>query len=218
MTDNTTEGITVEPSLPVWVVDDDDVRLSLRFALATHNFNAMTFASGEEFLEQVDIMQPGCAVLDLTMRGLNGMDVQNRLRESNSPISVILLTGNGTIRQAVQAMENGAISFMEKPVDPDELAKKVAFALEHSSRTWRFTKIRALLDTFSRREAQIFELICQGYKTTEIAAKLFLSARTVDVHRSHIIQKLGGQTPIGLLYDLARCTTTGDLLAGKQKK
>lgn len=204
--------------LPVWVVDEDDVRFSIRFALATHNFNAMTYSSGELFLQEVEIMQPGCVVLDLSMHQVSGLDVQRILKEGNSPIEVIMLSGHGTIREAVTAMENGAVTFLEKPVDPDELASKVQLGLDRSARKWQQLQMQKLLQGFSRREAQIFELVCQGLTNSEIATKLFLSQRTVEVHRAHITKKLDPHTPISVLYELVRSITPAELIAGKPKK
>ena len=194
----------VPADLPVWVVDDDDVRYSIRFALATHSLNAETFSSGEEFFSSVNPAQPGCLVVDMTMQGMSGRDVQTKLREAGSPIRVIVLSGHGTIRMAVEAMENGAVCFLEKPVDPDELVKKVHLALDLSRLEHQKALIREKLSTFSRREAQIFDLLCQGVKNTEIADKLFLSQRTVEVHRAHIMKRLGNTAPISILYELAR--------------
>ena len=190
--------------LPVWIVDDDDVRYSIRFALATQQLHAETFSSGEEFLSTVNPAQPGCLVVDMTMDGMSGKDVQTKLREVGSPIRVILLSGHGTIRMAVEAMENGAVCFLEKPVDPDELIKKVRLALELSRLEYGKARIREKLATFSRREAQIFDLLCQGMKNTDIAEKLFLSQRTVEVHRAHIMKRLDNTAPISILYELAR--------------
>jgi two-component system response regulator TtrR len=201
MTENDT---TPHASGRVWIADDDDVRYSIRFALATHGLQAETFASGEEFFEHVDPSQTGCLVLDMTMSGMNGLEVQQRLRDEGSPIKVILLSGHATVRMAVAAMENGAVSFLEKPVDPEELSAKVKKALAESELAGHKAAMRAKLATFSKREAQIFDLICLGLKNSEIAQKLFLSQRTVEVHRAHIMKRLGSEPPIRILYELAR--------------
>lgn len=194
----------VNDDLPVWIVDDDDIRYSIRFALATHNYSALTFSSGEEFFQNISPEQPGCLVVDLTMQGMSGIDVQKRLRDLDSPIKVIILSGHGNVRTAIEAMENGAISFMEKPVDPEELIVKVRQALEASRLESQKSQIRHLLRQFSKREAQIFDLVCQGLKNGEIAAKLFLSQRTVESHRANMVKRLGTLSPITVLYELAR--------------
>lgn len=190
-------------TLPVWVVDEDDVRFSLRFALATHNFNAFTFSSCQEFLDKIDPLTPGCIVLDATTNNKSPQDIQAHLNALESPISIIMISAHGSIRSAVQAMTNGAVSFLEKPVDPEELVNLVKVGLERSLLTWQKSQAKALLKRLSRREAQIFDLIGQGFKNQEIADSLFLSTRTVEVHRLHINNKLGNYSFYRLLYDLA---------------
>lgn len=217
MTTDTNDTDLSSASLPVWVVDDDDVRFSIRFGLATHSLSVETYSSGEEFFREVNPEQPGCLVVDMSMSGMSGLDVQKHLTEVGSPIKVILLSGHGTIRMAVEAMENGAVSFLEKPVDPEELVQKVRQALDLSRVEAKKVAARKLLRTFSKREAQIFELVCQGYKNTEIAEKLFLSQRTVEVHRAHIARRLESTSPIRILYDLARRTLNDPPLAGHGK-
>ena len=193
-----------QEEIPVWVVDDDEVRYSIRFALATHGIDARTYASGEDFFNLVETDQPGCLVVDLTMPGMSGIEVLKRLRDLDSPIKVIVLSGHGTIRTAVEAMENGAISFMEKPVDPDDLLVKINAARDASLLEVRKTRVRHMLRQFSKRETQIFDLVCQGLKNGEIAEKLFLSTRTVESHRANITKRLEDCAPIGILYELAR--------------
>ena len=188
-----------QEEIPVWVVDDDEVRYSIRFALATHGIDARTYASGEDFFNLVETDQPGCLVVDLTMPGMSGIEVLKRLRDLDSPIKVIVLSGHGTIRTAVEAMVNGAISFMEKPVDPDDLLMNINAARDAS-----LLEVRHLLRQFSKRETQIFDLVCQGLKNGEIAEKLFLSTRTVESHRANITKRLEDCAPIGILYELAR--------------
>ena len=187
---------------PVWIVDDDDVRFSLSFALSPR-YEPQTFGSGEEFLSQVSLDRPGCLILDLRMLGMTGLDVQKRLIEAQSPIGVVFLSGHGDIRTAVSAMESGAVSFLEKPVDPDLLAAAVQKALDASYERHRRKHIHKLLSTLTAREMQIFRMVCQGRKNSDIAEELFVSKRTVEVHRMHISRKLGYAAPIRFLGELA---------------
>lgn len=187
---------------PVWIVDDDDVRFSLSFALSPR-YEPQTFGSGEEFLSQVSLDRPGCLILDLRMFGMTGLDVQKRLIEAQSPIGVVFLSGHGDIRTAVSAMESGAVSFLGKPVDPDLLAAAVQKALDASYERHRRKHIHKLLSTLTAREMQIFRMVCQGRKNSDIAEELFVSKRTVEVHRMHISRKLGYAAPIRFLWELA---------------
>lgn len=173
---------------PVWVVDDDDVRESLTFALQPR-FEAASYPTLEAFLTQADLMQPGCLVIADRFAGLNEssldeFNVQHELELRRSPVTVVFLSSLANIRAAVRALRQGAVSFLEKPVDPEELGDAVAEGL------------------VSKRERQIFVLICRGLKNGDIAALLELSQRTVEVHRAHISRKLGDAAPIRLLYEL----------------
>ena len=205
-------------ALPVWVIDDDDVRFSIRFALATHNLTVDTFASTRAFLANVDLDQPGCLLLNMDMHACESPDIISQLKDANSPIKVIGLSGNATVRSAVAAMERGVAGFFEKPVDPEELVQKVKKSLAASALDYSKYRIRTVLRTFSRREAQIFELLCQGLTSAEIADKLFLSQRTIEVHRSHIGKRLGNVSPITILYMLLKGTPEDPPLAGKPQK
>ena len=160
-----------QEKIPVWVVDDDEVRYSIRFALATHGIDARTYASGEDFFNLVETDQPGCLVVDLTMPGMSGIEVLKRLRDLDSPIKVIV---------KINAARDASLL---------EVCK---------------TRVRHMLRQFSKRETQIFDLVCQGLKNGEIAEKLFLSTRTVESHRANITKRLEDRAPIGILYELAR--------------
>lgn len=201
--------------IPVWVIDDDDVRFSIRFALATHNLTVETFASAAAFLSQIKLDQPGCLLLNMDMPSFEGLDLIDRLAQFGSPIKVIGLSSNASVRAAVTAMERGAVGFFEKPVDPEELVVKVKKALGISKLEFRKFRIRQTLSTFSRREAQIFELTCQGMTSSDMAEKLFLSTRTIEVHRAHIGKRLGNAAPIAILYSLLQNSPDDPPLAGK---
>lgn len=195
-----------EPAGPVWVVDDDDVRESLSFALRPR-FETHTFPSLESFLAGADLTRPGCLVItdrfgELTESGASSANVHRELEVRRSPVSVIYLSSQGDVRSAVRAMREGAVSLLEKPVDPEELAEAVAEGLERALRRARRNELARLFESLSRRERQIFVLICHGLKNGNIAELLGLSQRTVEVHRAHISRKLGNAAPIRLLYEL----------------
>lgn len=200
----TTYHLAAEDPLlgPVWVVDDDDVRHTIRYALAMHGLEVRTFASGEEFLEKVKYDRPGALVLDLHMPGLSGLDVQAELLRQGSPIAVILLSSRASVRGAVDAMRNGAITFLEKPVDPEELIQNIELALRISHARAKKFKLHGIINTLSKREKDIFEYLCQGLRTNEIADKVSRSQRTIEVHRAHIARKLAPYNIPQLLFEL----------------
>ena len=122
-----------ELKLPVYVVDDDEsVRDSLAFMLEGHDFNVTTFEDGQAFIDGVDLSQPGCVVLDSRMPILRGQEVQQRLNQQHSPLSVIFLTGHGDVPMAVDALKLGAVDFFQKPVDGEQLALAIHKAMRHS--------------------------------------------------------------------------------------
>lgn len=191
---------------PVWVVDDDDVRESLTFALQPR-FEAASYPTLEAFLTQADLMQPGCLVIADRFAGLNEssldeFNVQHELELRRSPVAVVFLSSLANIRAAVRTLRQGAVSFLEKPVDPEELGDAVAEGLERALRRAQRNRLAERFESLSKRERQIFVLICRGLKNGDIAALLELSQRTVEVHRAHISRKLGDAAPIRLLYEL----------------
>lgn len=193
---------------PVWVVDDDDVRDSIAFALQTR-FNVVMHPSSDQLLSRAELSQPGCIIIDMHARGMNGLDFLHYLNVQRSPASVIFLSSHATVRTAVALIEAGAAGFFEKPVDPDQLAPAVEKALQLARRKdWKL-QLKELVVVLSHRERQIFEFVSQGLKNNEIAEKLFLSQRTVEVHRAHITRKIGQAAPTRILYELSLANDDG---------
>lgn len=123
-------------------------------------------------------------------------------QDALSSVTVVFLSSLANIRAAVRALRQGAVSFLEKPVDPEELGDAVAEGLERALRRAQRNRLAERFESLSKRERQIFVLICRGLKNGDIAALLELSQRTVEVHRAHISRKLGDAAPIRLLYEL----------------
>lgn len=191
----------------VWVVDDDDVRESLSFALRPRYFTK-TFPSLSSFFKEADLDAPGCLIVADELAHFGSLGVLEELRRLRSPVSVVFLSTETDVRTAVQMLQEGAVSVFEKPVDPEELSHAVERALARSARLARRYRLETLYETLSRREKQIFVLVCLGLKNGDIAKLLNLSQRTVEVHRAHIGRKLGDAAPIRLLYELVQ--TTGE--------
>ena len=191
-----------QEKIPVWVVDDDEVRYSIRFALATHGIDARTYASGEDFFNLVETDQR-CLVVDLTMPGMSGIEVLKRFAISTAPSS------HRAFRP--RHYPHGRRSHGERrDLLHGEARRSRRPSREDQRRTRRSllevckTRVRHMLRQFSKRETQIFDLVCQGLKNGEIAEKLFLSTRTVESHRANITKRLEDRAPIGILYELAR--------------
>jgi len=179
----------------VHVVDDDaDVRASLSFLLGGAGYEVQSYPSGEVFVAALPELAPGCLLLDMRMPGLDGFGVLEALSEQKADIPAVVLTGHGDIPQAVRAMKAGAVDFLEKPYERAALLKVVerACALrkpqvqtDHDDGPAR--QIAAL----SVRERQVLQGLVAGLPNKSIAYDLKISPRTVEIHRAHMMEKLG---------------------------
>lgn len=190
-----------EKQLPVYVVDDDEsVRDSLAFMLEEHDFNVTTFADGQSFLDEVDIHQAGCVILDSRMPNLRGQQVHQILNQSNSPLAVIYLTGHGDVPMAVDALQAGAINFFQKPVKGDELAQAILQGQEHSAASLDIAAAKSAYESLTPREKDILRLIIEGKRNIRIADELCIAMRTVEVHRASLLKKFSAKTVAELAY------------------
>lgn len=179
----------------VYVVDDDDELAELfSLLLSSVSLPHRRFASGEAFLAAIGPSDWGCVILDLRMPGMGGMAVLRQLRDLGSVLSVIVVTGHGEIRTAVEAIQWGAINFLEKPFSNEELLANVQRALVDSrgrfSQRERQRELQGKFDLLSPRERQVAALVTRGLTSKEIAEELGISARTVEVHRARILEQL----------------------------
>ena len=193
-------------SVPVYVVDDDEsVRDSLAFMLGGYDIYVTTYAGGQAFLDNAEIMQPGCVSLDSRMPGLRGQEVQAILTQCHSPLSIIFLTGHGDVSMAVDAFKSGAVDFLQKPVDGEKLVQAITIAAEKS--LVRSEQLSALLSyqSLTERELDILLLLVQGKRNQQIANDLCIAVRTVEVHRSSLMKKFNAKTiaELVLQYGLA---------------
>ncbi|MBN8753042.1 MULTISPECIES: response regulator transcription factor [Variovorax] len=179
------------------IVDDDEaVRRSLGLLLLSRGYAVQTFASGEAFLEGADLQRAGCAILDLRMDGMSGLQVFDALRAQDSPLVVIFLSGHGDIPMAVEAVQNGAFGWLEKPCNDEQLLDSIARALrqagENAVRRQARQAAQALWDKLTPREMQVARLVAEGKPNKQIALELApLEQRTVETHRAHVFAKLG---------------------------
>lgn len=195
--DNTV--VPVDGDGVVFVVDDDaGIRAALRRLLRLHGLALEMYASGRDFLDHADLHRSGCVLLDVRMPGMNGLEVQAELNRLHIPLPVIFLTGTSDIPMAVAAMRQGAEDFIEKPFDNRQLLVRVQQALEHArTRIRRSADRDAVLDRWRRltpRERQVLELVTMGKTAKEIARTLGASHRTIEIHRGHLMEKMGAAT------------------------
>lgn len=179
------------------IVDDDEaVRRSLGLLLLSRGHAVQAFASGEAFLAGADLQRPGCVVLDLRMEGMSGLQVFDALRAQDSPLVVIFLSGHGDIPMAVEAVQNGAFGWLEKPCNDERLLESIARALQKAEeiavRRQARQAAEALWSKLTPREMQVARLVAQGLPNKRIALELApLEQRTVETHRAHVFAKLG---------------------------
>ncbi|MCL1068432.1 MULTISPECIES: response regulator transcription factor [Shewanella] len=179
---------------PVYLVDDDDAIIdSITFLMDGFGYQIESFNSGDRFLANVDLSQAGCVILDARMPGLSGPEVQQLLVEAKSPLSIIFLTGHGDVPMAVDAFKQGAFDFFQKPVQGKVLAQSIEKGLQYSTRQhWKMDNL-ALIDSLSERENQIFKLVIAGNTNKQMSNELCVAVRTIEVHRSKLMEKLGVQ-------------------------
>ncbi|WP_440871654.1 response regulator transcription factor [Vibrio diabolicus] len=190
-----------EKQLPVFVVDDDEsVRDSLAFMLEEHDFNVTTFADGQSFLDEVDVQQAGCIILDSRMPNLRGQQVHQILNQANSPLAVIYLTGHGDVPMAVDALQAGAVNFFQKPVKGDELAQAILQGQAQSAANLDMATAKSAYESLTPREKDILRLIIAGKRNIRIADELCIAMRTVEVHRANLLKKFSAKTVAELAY------------------
>jgi two-component system response regulator FixJ len=180
----------------VHVVDDDDILRELATALLDDaGYETIAYDSGSAFLVEIDAAAPGCVLLDIHMPGLDGLSVQQAMKDRGFGWPVIVLTGRGDVGLAVQAMKNGAFEFLQKPYEPEALKAVLADAFEkfeaESEEAARVSNARTLIDSLSGRELQVLRGLLAGLPNKLIAYELDLSVRTVEIYRGKVMDKLG---------------------------
>lgn len=193
-------GEQIEPALTdqkrlVYVIDDDsDVRRSLHFALATSGITVWPFAAPEDFLEQLDKLEPAPVLLDLRMRTLDGMQVLQTLADRGNHWPIVMFSAYGDIPIAVRAMKLGAMDFVEKPVSLAVLEEVLAKSFEALSVVIEQIRAseaaQARLNLLTPRETEILQLLIKGASNKIVAHDLDISSRTVEIHRSNALKKL----------------------------
>ena len=180
----------------VFVVEDDDaVRDSLLLLLKAVGYQTSGFPNAQAFLQEDVTQLQGCLVLDIRMPGMTGMELHRKLLESNCALPVIFVTGHGDVNMAVEAMKLGAVDFVEKPYLEEELLSKINKAMKMDSEqreSLRYKEqLRQRIKSLTPREFEIMGLMVEGHANKVIAIDLNISQRTVEIHRSRVMQKMG---------------------------
>jgi len=186
-----------------YIVDDDEaIRDALAWLLKSRGLPCATYASAEDFLAEWTPAMSGCIVLDMRMTGMSGLDCFDQLRERQSSLPVIFLTGHGDVPLAVATLKKGAFDFFEKPLNDNELASRIeeAMALHADQRAANAAvdSVKSRISSLTTRERQIMELVLAGKFNKIIADELNISMRTVEVHRANLFDKMRVKTAVEL--------------------
>jgi FixJ family two-component response regulator len=179
----------------VFVVDDDvSVRESLELLIGCEGWQAEIFASADEFLSRPRPAIPSCLILDLSLPGVSGLDLQKRISGERADMPIIFITGHGDIPSTVQAMKAGAVEFLTKPFTDEALLSAIRHALEHSRVALvQDLALRGLRDRYaslSLREQQVMGLVVSGLLNKQAGSELGISEITVKAHRGRVMQKM----------------------------
>jgi FixJ family two-component response regulator len=208
-------AISQQTPVRIFLVDDEPaVTRSLKWLLATVGIDAVVCGGGGEFLTDLAAHEgPACAVLDLRMPGMTGLEIIETLVAQRRLIPVVMLTAHGDVESAVRAMKLGALDFLQKPFAPEIFVEVVRRAVErareHHACALAERGRSALLDRLSARERELLPLLLDGASSKEIARRLELSPRTVDVHRASILGKAGAASMRELTARLRARPTAG---------
>jgi len=191
----------------VYIVDDDNgMRTSLAWLLESVGVKSAGFANANEFLGAFDPSVPACLVLDVRMPEQSGFDVQAELNRQGATLPIIFVSGHGDIPMSVRALQNGAIDFVEKPYNSQQMLDRVQRALKLATQRHAANQkqrdLRKRLESLTAREKEVLRGVIDGKGSKRIASDLSISVKTVDVHRASIKDKLGAASIAMLVRDV----------------
>ena len=199
----------IGPDSTIFVVDDDpSVRRALTRLIASAGLTVEAFASAQDFLSRPWSEGPSCLILDIRLPGLSGLELQDQLAAMNLCMPIIFITGHGDIPMSVRAMKAGAIDFLQKPFNDQDLFNAIAVALEQDRKLKReraeLADLQHRLDRLTPREREVFALVVTGMLNKQIAAELGTSEKTIKVHRARVMEKMHVQSLAELVRLAAR--------------
>lgn len=195
-----------QAALQQWVAvidDDEPVRESIRWLLEANQFRVRTFAHAQAFLDALPIGELGCILLDVRMPGMSGIELQEELIRRGLRLPLIFITGHGDVPMAVQSMKKGAIDFLEKPFNDQQLCDLVrqglARALHQADQRSSQSELIVRLERLTSREREVMDLIVAGRLNKQVADDLSISIKTVEAHRASIMSKLAAKSMAELM-------------------
>lgn len=198
----------------IYIIDDDEaICHSTKFLLESVSFDVKAFRDPISFLthitaqyQNLTVYQPGCIILDVRMPIMGGPTVQARLQELNIPLPIIFLTGYKDITLAVKAIKQGAFDFVCKPIDAQQLIEIIQNAIKQSieniQKLKKAEKIILKYNSLTNREKEVLNYLCNGERNKAISAKLNISIKTVEMHRSNILKKMGDASLIKISHEV----------------
>lgn len=202
-----TQNPEIQPT--VFIVDDDPaIRFAMQALMDSVNITHEIFGSGDEFLEKVPDGRPGCLVLDIRMPGLGGLELQEELIRCGNLLPIIFITGHGDVPMAVDAMQKGAVDFIQKPFRDQDLLDRIREALKtdqkRREKQQKHAEVARRLERLTKREHEVFDLVVTGKPNKVIAYDLGVSQRTVEIHRARVMEKMQAKS----LADLVKMYMT----------